>query len=124
MATIGYLEGLDPLLLTRLAVKGVGTLPLSNGFDNHGKFISNVTEREGVDVIVGYLHKVLRTQRQGFFAEDMLQSCRDCQIPVWILVPEADQAAARQVLGSVSEWILLVDPDRLYDLLVEFFGLS
>ena len=124
MATIGYLEGLEPLLLTRLAVKGVGTLPLSNGFDNHGKFISNVTEREGVDVIVGYLHKVLRTQRQGFFAEDLLQSCRDCRIPVWILVPEADQAAARQVLGSVSEWVSLVDPDRLYDLLVELFGLS
>jgi hypothetical protein len=124
MATVGYLEGLDPLLLTRLAIKGVGTLPLSNGFDNHGKFISNVTEREGLDVIVGYLHKVLRTQRQGFFAEDLLQSCRDCQIPVWLLVPEADQAAARQILGSVSEWVSLVDPDRLYDLLVEFFGLS
>ncbi len=115
MATIGYMEGTDPLVLTRLAVRGVGTLPVSNGADNHGKFITTISERDEIDLVVGYLHKIMRTQRQGFLTEDLLQSCLDCRIPVLIVVPEAEQGAARQVLGSVSESIILVDPGALYD---------
>ena len=67
MATIGYLEGTDPLVLSRLAVKGIGTLPLSNGFDNHGKFINTITEHDQISLVVGYLHKIMRTQYRSFF---------------------------------------------------------
>jgi hypothetical protein len=115
MATFGYLEGTDPLVLSRLAARGVGTLPLGNGIDNHGKFITTINERDEIDLIVGYLHKIMRTQHQGFLTKDLLQPCLECGIPVWILVPEADQPIVRQALGAVGESITLVDPRALYD---------
>jgi len=34
--TVGYFEGTDPLLLNKLVARGIGTLPISNGFDSHG----------------------------------------------------------------------------------------
>ena len=115
MAIVGYLEGTDPLVLTRLAARGVGTLPVSNGADNHGKFITTISERDEIDLVVGYLHKIMRTPHQGFLTKDLLQSCLDSGIPVLIVVLEADQAIARQALGSVGESIALVDPGVLYD---------
>ncbi len=123
MATVGYLEGVDPLVLTRLAVRGVGTLPVSNGFDNHGKFITSISKRDEIDVIVGYLHKIMRTQRQGFFPQDLLRSCLDCHIPILILVPKADQLAARQALGQIGEAVTLVDPARLYEEILKVLAL-
>jgi hypothetical protein len=124
MATVGYMEGVDPLVLTRLAVRGVGTWPVSNGVDNHGKFITRISERDEIDVIVGYLHKIMRTPRQGFFPRDLLQPCLDLGIPVLIVVPEADQMAARQALGQIGEEVSLVDPARMYSEIAAALGLS
>jgi len=124
MATVGYLGGTDPLVLTRLAARGVGTLPLSNGVDNHGKFITSVSGRDGIDLIVGYLHKLARTQRQGFHPRDLLQPCIDFGITVIVVVPEADQALARQILGPVGGFTKLVDPDRLYDSIAQELNLA
>ena len=115
MPTVGYLQGTDPLILTRLAVRGIGTLPVSNGFDNHGKFINAITERDEVDLVVGHLHKVLRTQRQGLPVQDILDACTACHIPVLIIVPEEDQEAARVRLGAASDRVELLVPERVYD---------
>jgi hypothetical protein len=115
MATVGYLEGTDPLVLTRLAARGVGTLPVGNGTDNHGKFITTISERDDIDLIVGYLHKIMRTKQQGFRTKDLLQSCLECNIPVLIVVPDRDQQIARQALGPVSASVTLVDPGTLYE---------
>jgi hypothetical protein len=114
MSTVGYLQGVDPLLLTRFAIQGIGTLPISNGFDNHGKFINAITERDEIDLVVGHLHKVLRTQRQGFLVEDLLQACLGCGIPVLIIVPAEDHAMARRLLGNASDSVVLVAPERVY----------
>jgi hypothetical protein len=103
------------LILTRLAVRGIGTLPVSNGFDNHGKFINAITERDEVDLVVGHLHKVLRTQRQGLPVQDILDACVSCRIPVLIIVPEEDQEAARVRLGAASDRVELLVPERVYD---------
>jgi hypothetical protein len=124
MATVGYLGGTDPLVLTRLAARGVGTLPLSNGVDNHGKFITSVSGRDGIDLIVGYLHKLARTQKQGFHPRDLLQPCVDFGITVVVVVPQADQELARQILGPVSGFAKLVDPDRLYDSIAQELDLA
>lgn len=118
MSTVGYLQGVDPLLLTRLAARGFGTLPVSNGFDNHGKFINAITERDGIDVIIGHLHKVLRTQHQGFLVEDILEACLGCSIPVLIIVPEEDHAAARRLLGRVSDRVTLVATQGLFEVVM------
>ena len=124
MATVGYLGGTDPLVLTRLAARGVGTLPLSNGVDNHGKFITSVSDRDGIDLVVGYLHKLARTQRQGFYPRDLLQPCLDIGVAVIVIVPEADQVLARQILGSVSDHARLVAPEQLYDTVAQMLGIS
>ena len=114
MATVGYLQGVDPLLLTWLAVRGVGTLPISNGFDNHGKFINAITERDGVTLVLGYLHKVLRTQHQGFLVEDILESCFLCSVPVLIIVQREDHDAARERLAGAGERVVLVAPEDVH----------
>jgi hypothetical protein len=114
MPTVGYLDGVDPLMLTRLAVRGVGTLPVSNGFDNHGKFINAITERDAIDLVVGHLHKLLRTQRQGFLVEDLLDSCYSCQIPILVIAPREDHDRARQLLGRANDRLILVGPDEAY----------
>ena len=36
MKIIGYMLGTDPEVLTQLLLEGYETLPLSNGYDNHG----------------------------------------------------------------------------------------
>lgn len=115
MATVGYLQGVDPLLLTWLAVRGVGTLPISNGFDNHGKFINAITERDGVTLILGHLHKVLRTQRQGFLVEDILDACFSCSVPVLIIAQREDHTAARSRLGRAGKRVILIAPEDVYD---------
>jgi hypothetical protein len=122
MATVGYLQGIDPLVLTRLAIQGVGTLPVGNGFDNHGKFINAITERDEIDVVVGHLHKFLRTQHHGFFPEDILESCHNCHIPILVIVPEQDHIAALRLLGRVSDLVTLVDPSRLYEQILKRLG--
>jgi hypothetical protein len=124
MATVGYMGGTDPLVLTRLAASGVGTLPLSNGVDNHGKFITSVSGRDGIDLIVAYLHKLARTQRQGFYPRDLLQPCLDLGVTVIVVALEADWAPARQILGPVSEAVKLVDPGQLYDSIAQELGLA
>jgi len=123
MPTIGYMEGTDPLTLTRLSASGIGTMPVSNGFDNHGKFINNLSERDQIDLLVGYLHKFLATQRQGFFVEDLLQCCRECHIPILVLVPRPDHPLAHQALAKVSDIVTLVDPECLYDEAAKRVGL-
>jgi hypothetical protein len=97
---------------------------LSNGFDNHGKFIASVRARDNVDVVVGYLHKFARTQKQGFYPRDLVQPCLDCGTKVLIVVPESEQARARQVLGDVADVTQLVDPGQLYETLAGMLGLS
>ena len=124
MATIGYLEGVDPLLLTRFSVRGVGTLPISNGFDNHGKFINAISERDEIDIVVGHLHKILRTQRQGFLPRDLLQSCSDCLVPILVIVPSELQVDARAVLGEAAEVVTLVDPGHLFNEVSARLGLT
>jgi len=124
MPTIAYMEGTDALTLTRLSADGIGTMPVGNGFDNHGKFISNLSERDEVDLLVGYLHKFLATQRQGFFVEDLLQSCRECHVPVLVLVPEPSQPSARRALAKVADIVTLVAPEFLYDEAAKRLGLS
>ena len=62
MKIVGYLDGTDGLFLTNLAIKGVDTLPLSNGWDNHGKYLGHITKQDNIALVVGYLHKVFNRE--------------------------------------------------------------
>lgn len=119
MAIVGYLEGTDPLLLTRLAVQGIGTLPLSNGFDMHGKYINHLTRQDGVSVVVGYLHKVLPTPGMTITPRDLLFACMTHGIPVLLVAEKATHEQARPLLGEAAGYARLVDPAELYPAILE-----
>jgi len=59
MKKIGYMDGTDSFLLTKLAAAGVETVPLGNGFDNAGRYIGYLNPSDEVEAVVGYFHKFL-----------------------------------------------------------------
>lgn len=119
MAIVGYLEGTDALVLTKLAAEGIGTLPLSNGFDNHGKYMNHLTSQDGVSVVIGYLHKVLPTPEMIITPQDLLFACLTHEIPVLLIVEKSEHEEAKRVLGEVGNRVRLVDPADLYHVVVE-----
>jgi hypothetical protein len=62
MGLIGYFEGTDPLVLANLSIVGHSTMPLGNGFDNHGKYVGHITKDDNVSVVVGYFHKIMPSE--------------------------------------------------------------
>ena len=114
MATVGYFEGTDPITLTRLAAKGIGTLPLSNGFDMHGKYVVHLTPQDGVSVVVGYLHKVLPPNGISVAPRDILFACMSHDIPVVLVAETSFHDVARERLGEVRDRVKLVDPADFY----------
>lgn len=118
MATIGYFEGTDPLVLTRLVLNGIETLPLSNGYDNHGRYVMHLTRKDNIAAVVGYLHKVTPAAGVPLGPRDFVTACHTQGIPLVLIVPRRDQETARQLLGDVAEWAALVDPDEVFEQLL------
>ena len=125
MKTVGYFEGTDPNLLTEIVAKGCGTLPIANDWDGHGKIASHLEAGE-VDLIVGYLHKLipperLSTSKKGHALEeyrgmkplDLLFRAKTYDIPVLVVVPAGHHDAAKKVLGEVKEFVEVVSPENL-----------
>jgi hypothetical protein len=119
MATVGYLEGTDPLILTKLEVEGIDTTPISNGFDNHGKYINHLSARDGLSAVIGYLHKVMPTPAMTLAPGDLLFACFRHEIPVLLVVESSDQERAAGLLAEASDHVRLVDPAELYAAVVE-----
>lgn len=122
MAIVGYLEGTDPLMLTELAIEGIGTLPLSNGADNHGRYIAHLTPSDNVSVVVGYFHKLTPISGVGLKPADMLFACRMHNIPVLLIVPREHQEEARRLLDEVADYVECVDPGELYEAILRGLG--
>ena len=119
MAIVGYLEGTDPLLLTKIATKGIDALPVSNGFDSHGKYINHLTHEDGISVVIGYLHKILPVPGTALTPRDLLFACLTHEIPVLIMAERSDHEEARLLLGEVGDRVRLVDPSDLYQVALE-----
>jgi hypothetical protein len=119
MANVGYLEGTDPEVLTRLAVRNIGTVPISNGFDGHGKYINHLVPSDHIAVVVGYLHKLLPTPERVMTPKDLLFSCMTHSIPVLLIAPKPDHAAARTALGDAGQYVQLADPADVYDAIMK-----
>jgi hypothetical protein len=107
---VGYLEGTDPLLLTRLAVKGVETFPLSNGVDQHGKNMTLITSADNFSLVIGYLHKILPVWGIALAPENLLKACEVYRVPVFLLISKVDTAAAKKALRNVGKIVSFVDP--------------
>lgn len=125
MKTVGYFEGTDPILLTEVVAKGCGTLPIANDWDGHGKIASHLEAGE-VDLIVGYLHKLIpperpTTDRTGHALEeyrgmkplDLLFRAKTYEIPVLVVVPAGHHDSAKEVLGEIESFAEVVSPEDL-----------
>ena len=116
MKTIGYFDGTDSILLTKLAASGFCTLPLGNEWDNHGKIASHL-EPDEVNLIIAYLHKLLpprdEVKRPIPLPIDLLYPAKTYDIPVLVVVPKEFHNKAKNLLGEAVDFVNLVTPDEL-----------
>ena len=110
MKTVGYLEGTDSVYLTRLAARGVDTLPLGNGADNHGKYIGFIDRTDGIALVMGYFHKIVPLTEQGTSPQDLLKACELNHIPVLLIVPKDLHDLVKPKMEGVTSDYRLVDP--------------
>ena len=114
---VGYFEGTDPLLLSKLAAEGIETLPIANTWDGHGKPVNHLGKGE-VNVVVGYLHKVIpieeaRTSLFQLMLDNMLAACKIHNIPILLIAPAALREKAKKLLGKTGPNVHVVAPEEL-----------
>jgi hypothetical protein len=112
MARVGYFEGTDPLVLAKLASEGVETLPVANTWDGHGKYVNHLSKGE-VNVVVGYLHKVIPVGQEQAKATDLLYACKNFDIPVVLVAPTSHHEKAKKILGDVGADVHVTAPENL-----------
>jgi hypothetical protein len=112
MARVGYFEGTDPVLLSELAAEGIETLPVANTWDGHGKYVNHLSKGE-VNVVVGYLHKVIPAEQERTKAVDLLFACKNFDIPVVLVVPAPLREKAKRILGDVGSNVHVTAPEDL-----------
>ena len=112
--TVGYFEGTDSTLLTDLVCDGYDTIPISNGFDNHGMHVRIINNENKVDLLIGYVHKIFApadsTQPGGVTSEDIFHECRTFDIPLLLEVHEDLQEKARALFVDIPQVVEFVDP--------------
>jgi hypothetical protein len=119
MFTVGYMEGTDPGLLTKIAASGAETLPLGNGWDGHGQYIAHLNVGDGVDAVIGYYHKFVPLKDSNLTPADLLKSCKICGIKIFVITDKADRDNVKKALGEVASDVTLVDAGELRDKLLK-----
>lgn len=114
-ATIGYLEGIDPMFLSYCTALGVKTLPLSNGWDSHGKYVGLLSPRDNLKLVVAPLHKLVAPVEHTQKPNDFLHACVVHHIPVIVVVPAAVLAQGKKLLAGVKAKLIWSSPEDLYD---------
>ena len=82
---IGYFEGTDSRLLTALVCEGFDTIPVSNGYDNHGRHIQLINQENKPDLLIGYVHKVFAPDNGDpnyTTYQEIFYTCRVFQVPL------------------------------------------
>lgn len=118
MKKLGYMDGTDPLLLTKLAAAGVETAPLGNGYDNVGRYLGYINPSDGIDAVVGYFHKFLPLEG-AVCASDLLKPCAIHNIPVFVIAPDDVSAKSQELMGDCGANVKFVDPAKVADELMK-----
>jgi hypothetical protein len=112
---VGYFEGTDSRLLTALVCEGHDTIPVSNGRDNHGHHVRLINDKNRVDLLIAYVHKIIAPdgearEQSDVTSEDLFHICRILEIPLLLEIPEALQPSAIELLDNPPDIFRLVDP--------------
>ncbi|MGY5877310.1 MAG: hypothetical protein RTU30_16275 [Candidatus Thorarchaeota archaeon] len=127
MKIVGYFDGTDSILLTKLVLKGYGTIPIANDWDGAGKIASHL-EPGDVDLIVGYLHKIVAPVREsasgvdkyrGLKPYDLLYPAKAYHIPALLIVPAEEHKNAKKILEDAAEFVTLVTPENAEEKILE-----
>ncbi|MGA8248397.1 MAG: hypothetical protein WB797_15940 [Nocardioides sp.] len=112
---VGYFDGTDSTLLTTLVCEGYDTIPVSNGRDNHGHHVRLINDKNRVDLLIAYIHKIIAPEGEAreegdVIFEDLFRTCRILEIPLLLEIPEALQPRAIELLENPPDIVRLVDP--------------
>jgi hypothetical protein len=112
---VAYFDGTDSMLLTALVCDGYDTIPVSNGRDNHGHHVRLINDKNRVDLLIGYVHKIIAPddetrEKNDVTAKDLFHTCRILEIPLLLEIPEALQPRAIELLDNPPDIVKLVDP--------------
>jgi len=117
---VGYFDGTDSMLLTALVCDGYDTIPVSNGRDNHGRHVRLINDKNRVDLLIGYVHKIIAPEGEArekgdVNSEDLFHICRILEIPLLLEIPHALQPRAIELLENPPNIVRLVDPADTLD---------
>ena len=110
--TTGYFEGTDSRILTSLECDGYHTLPVSNGYDSHGRHVRLINEEKRYDLLIGYLHKIFSPNNQDLnytSYHDIFHVCRTYRVPLLLEVPAELHEKARALFDEVPDIVHFVD---------------
>jgi hypothetical protein len=112
--SVGYFEGTDAALLTRFVCEGYDTMPVSNGYDSHGRHVRLINEEKRYDLLIGYLHKIFAPASLEMTDytdhNDVFQVCRTYKVPLMLVVPAELEKQARRLFDEVPDIVYFVDP--------------
>ena len=123
---VGYFEGTDSTLLTDLVCDGYDTVPISNGFDNHGMHVRIINNENRIDALIGYVHKVYAAEdgvaTGGVTYQDIFHVVSNFDIPLLLEVETDLQAKARALFADVPDVVQFVDPKEMLPTLRGILG--
>ena len=116
MKIVGYMGGTNSEVMTNLLLEGYETIPLSNGWDNHGKYLAHINRNDNISLVVGYLHKFIPVAKE-YSLGDMLSSLKIYKIPIIFIVPKSKQAKAKKLLSSKGINYKFADPSEISEVI-------
>jgi hypothetical protein len=116
---VGYFEGTGTELLAELVCDGYDTVPISNGFDNHGMNVRIINNENHVDVLVGSIHKIYAPEDNASVGEvtyqDIFHVCNMFEIPLLLGVRSGLHDKARALFSNAPEVVQFVDPNEMLE---------
>jgi hypothetical protein len=97
-----------------VVVEGYETLPLSNGWDNHGKHLTLLNPADNISLVVGSFHKFIRLEDMSIFSA-MLATVKAYDIQVIFVAPKDLHAKATKMIADKELKYRFVDPADLAD---------
>ncbi|MEA3474899.1 MAG: hypothetical protein U9R23_00390 [Candidatus Cloacimonadota bacterium] len=76
--------------------------------------------QKAIILIIGYLHKIVPLSEMNVTTKDVLYSCKIHKIPVMIIAPEKLHENAKEILGDMANYVMLIDPAKLLEKILEF----
>ena len=120
---VGYFEGTGSPLLAELVCDGYDTIPISNGFDNHGMNVRIINNENHIDVLIGCIHKIYATDDDlvsgAVTYQDVFHVCRTFDIPLLLGVSRHLHEKANALFTDIPDVVQFIDPNDMLETVLE-----